>query len=163
MKVESKAQLNSLRMSSQKVRLVADVIRGLPVDEARVQLQFSRKAAAKPLYTLLNSAIANAVHNHKLDPKTLVVSTIYVNDGAVLKRWMPRAMGRATPLRKRSSHITVVLSGESHESGAERKVGTEAETVTEVKDTIAPASKTKKKSTVSKVSKPRARSRATAS
>ncbi len=111
--MEAKAQLNSLRMSPQKVRLIVDLIRGMHVREAQAQLQFSRKAAAKPVLTLLNSAIANAVNNHKMDASQLVISTIFVNEGVVLKRWMPRAQGRATPLRKRSSHITLVLSGES--------------------------------------------------
>ncbi len=119
MNVESKAQLNSLRMSPQKVRLVADVIRGMHVRDAEAQLLFSRKAAAKPLHTLLKSAVANAVHNHKMDPNSLVISTIYVNEGVVLKRWMPRAQGRATPLRKRSSHITIVLNGEAAQSKKE--------------------------------------------
>lgn len=145
-------------MSSQKVRLVADVIRGMHVLEAKVQLQFSRKAAAKPLATLLNSAIANAVHNHQLDPKTLVVSTIFVNDGTVLKRWMPRAMGRATPLRKRSSHITMVLSGEKMVSSKETKIVEETDATSETTKT-----KTKKSTKTSKVSKPRAPHRATAS
>ncbi len=155
--VEAKAQLNSLRMSPQKVRLVADLIRGLHVREAEAQLQFSRKAAAKPLYILLKSAIANAAHNHKIDTSTLVISTIFVNEGVVLKRWMPRAMGRATPLRKRSSHVTLVLSGESSATPDTKEKKVESETET---PGSAPQ---KKKTTVKKVTKPRARKRASAS
>lgn len=160
MKIEAKAQLNSLRMSPQKVRLIADLIRGMHVRDAQVQLQFSRKAAAKPLYTLLNSAIANALHNHNLDVSTLVISTIFVNEGTVLKRWMPRAMGRATPLRKRSSHITLVLSGDAVQSVAANDTTTEVVSETVVSKS---KSKTKKASTKKTTAKPRARSRAQAS
>lgn len=149
MKVESKAQLNSLRMSPQKVRLVANLIRGISVRDAQVQLQFSRKAAAKPLFTLLNSAVANAVHNHQMDPQSLVVSTIFVNDGAVLKRWMPRAQGRATPLRKRSSHITIVLTGEAASAAPKEVAATEV--VSEVE--TAPQKEVKK----TRTRKPRAK------
>ena len=157
MNVESKAQLNSLRMSPQKVRLVADVIRGMHVRDAEAQLLFSRKAAAKPLHTLLKSAVANAVHNHKMDPNSLVVSTIYVNEGVVLKRWMPRAQGRATPLRKRSSHITIVLNGE----GAQSK--TEVVTTENTGD-VAPKTPSKTKKPARKTAaKPRTVSRAKAS
>jgi large subunit ribosomal protein L22 len=115
MNVQAKAQLNSLRMSPQKVRLLADLVRGLRVDEALRQLSFSQKHAARPLKKLIDSAIANAVHNHALQKETLKVETIFVNGGSVLKRWMPRAMGRATPIRKRTSHITLILSGEVDE------------------------------------------------
>lgn len=154
MKLESKAQLNSLRMSPQKVRLVVDLIRGMHVQDASAQLQFSRKAAAKPLYTLLQSAIANAVHNHRMDTTTLVISSIFVNEGAVLKRWMPRAQGRATPLRKRSSHITLVLTGEGSASApiaSEEVVATDAPVDTKKSTT----KKTVKKTTTAK--KPRAK------
>lgn len=160
MKLESKAQLNSLRMSPQKVRLVVDLIRGMHVQDASAQLQFSRKAAAKPLYTLLQSAIANAVHNHGMDTKTLVISSIFVNEGAVLKRWMPRAQGRATPLRKRSSHITLVLTGE----GATKSVAETAPASAEVVPTDASTdaeSKPVKKTRATK--KPRTKSKAQAS
>jgi len=164
MKLESKAQLNSLRMSPQKVRLVVDLIRGMHVQDASAQLQFSRKAAAKPLYTLLQSAIANAVHNHKMDTATLVISSIFVNEGTVLKRWMPRAQGRATPLRKRSSHITLVLTGEgtTQSSSKEASVSEEVSTV----DAPAETKKTKAKKTTTKTStakKPRAKTKAQAS
>lgn len=115
MKVQAKAQLNSLKMTPQKVRLLADLIRGLSVAQALQQLSFSRKHAARPLKKLLESAIANADHNHSLKKEILKVETIFVNEGSTLKRWMPRAMGRATPLRKRTSHITLVLSGEIDE------------------------------------------------
>lgn len=115
MNVQAKAQLKHLRMSPQKVRLIANLIRGLHVVEARKQLMFSSKHAARPVLKLLNSAVANAIHNHDIKEDTLKIETIFVDEGSVLRRWMPRAMGRATPLRKRSSHITLILVGEAQE------------------------------------------------
>lgn len=162
MKLESKAQLNSLRMSPQKVRLVVDLIRGMHVQDASAQLQFSRKAAAKPLYTLLQSAIANAVHNHNMDTKTLVISSIFVNEGAVLKRWMPRAQGRATPLRKRSSHITLVLTGEGTKSAESANVSEDVSSVDVTAETATQSvKKTARKTGTAK--KSRAKTKATAS
>ncbi len=128
--METKAQLKSLRMSPRKVRLVTDVIRGLQVDEALNQLQFSTKDAALPVKKLLDSAIANAVHNHNMSRESLVVGHTFVNGGAILYRWMPRAMGRATPIRKRTSHITIVLEGEATEK-EKVEVTEEAPTVVE--------------------------------
>jgi len=115
MNFEATAQLNSLRISPRKVRLVTDVIKGLPVERARQELKFSAKDAARPVLKLLESAVANAVHNHHLKPETLVVKHTAVNGGSILYRWMPRAMGRATPLRKRTAHVSMVLSGEVDE------------------------------------------------
>jgi len=134
MTVETKAQLRSLRMSPQKVRLVADLVRGMRVSDALVQLKFSPKRAAKPLCKLLESAIANASHNHQLDTSSLVISTIFVNEGSMLKRWMPRAMGRATPLRKRSSHITLVLVGTRADESASTSPISEVDTATKKVD-----------------------------
>jgi len=121
MKVQTKAQLKHLRMTPQKVRLVAGLVRGLDVNKALEQLQFSSKQAALPVKKLIESAVANAKHNHNVKEETLKVETIFVDEGSVLKRWMPRAMGRATPLRKKSSHITVVLTGEADETKKEVK------------------------------------------
>ncbi len=138
MNVQAKAQLRHLRMSPQKVRLVAGLIRGLSVAEARKQLMFSSKRAARPVLKLLNSAVANATHNHDINEETLKVETIFVNEGATLRRWMPRAMGRATPLRKRSSHITLVLAGEAAEKVEKAEATKEEqpeETKTEEKET----------------------------
>lgn len=109
--METKAHLNNFRMSPRKVRLVTDMIRGLSVEAALQQLQFSRKHAARPVMKLLQSAVANALHNHQAERETLMVTSTLVNSGATLHRWMPRAMGRATPIRKRTSHVTIVLSG----------------------------------------------------
>ncbi len=104
------AKLNSLRMSPRKVRLVAGLIRRMRVNDAETQLQFLNKAASEPVLKLLRSAKANAEHNFKLDAESLWVSHITVNDGKTLKRWRPRAYGRAGAIRKRTSHITLKLS-----------------------------------------------------
>jgi len=103
------AKLNYLRMSPRKVRLVANLIKGLDVVEAKHQLRFLTKKAALPLAKLLDSAVANAKHNFNLDKNNLYIAKILVNQGPTLKRWMPRAFGRATPIAKRTSHITLVL------------------------------------------------------
>ena len=155
MKVQTKAQLNFLRMTPQKVRLVAGLVRGLEVSRALEQLQFSSKQAALPVKKLIESAIANAKHNHNIKEETLKIETIFVNEGSVLKRWMPRAMGRATPLRKKSSHITVILSGEAEEiKKATKKTETKAEAKKEeVKTEEKVAKKTKEVKTTKKVTK----------
>lgn len=108
--MEVKAQVKYIRMSPRKVRLVVNLIRGLDIEEAAHQLRFMTKAAAKPVLKLLNSAIANAVNNFKLQKENLYIKDITVNSGPTLKRWQPRAFGRATPIRKRSSHIEIVLA-----------------------------------------------------
>jgi len=143
MKVQTKAQLRFLRISPQKVRLVVGLIRGLSIDKALDQLKFSGKQAALPVKKLLESAIANAKHNDNAKEETLKIETVFVNEGSTLRRWMPRAMGRATPLRKRSSHITIILSGEAEETKKETKKE-ETETKEEVKKEVT-AKKTEKK------------------
>lgn len=109
---QAKAKLNELRMSPRKVRLLADLIRDMDADEAKAQLRLSKKRAAKPMLKLLNSAIANAENNQNLDKSTLTVKIATVDDGPTLKRHKPRAFGRTTPIRKRSSHAKIVLEGE---------------------------------------------------
>ncbi|MBW6440571.1 50S ribosomal protein L22 [Patescibacteria group bacterium] len=113
--MEVVAHLRNLRTSPRKVRLVANVIRGMKVDEAKIQLEFLGKKSSDPILTLMNSAIANAKHNFDLSDKGLYVSKIFVNEGVTLKRWIPRAMGRASAIHKRTSHITIVLEGEKNE------------------------------------------------
>ena len=104
------AKLNYLRIAPRKVRLVADSIRGLSVNEAEAQLSLKPKRAGLPLIKLLHSAIANAKHNQQLDASRLFIKEIRVDQGPTLKRFMPRAMGRATPIHKKSSHIMLVLA-----------------------------------------------------
>lgn len=104
-----------VRVSARKMRLVADQVRGKKIAEARSVLAFSTKAAAKVVDKTIASAAANAENNHDLSGDELYVRSIYVNEGPTLKRFRPRAMGRATKIRKRTSHLTVEL--------AERKEG----------------------------------------
>jgi large subunit ribosomal protein L22 len=103
------ARLRQLRMSPRKVRLVVDLIRGKPVELAMQRLAFCRRAAAEPVAKLLRSAIANA-EQRELDVHQLVVEQAFVDEGPTSRRWLPRAMGRATRIRRRSSHITLVLN-----------------------------------------------------
>lgn len=103
------AKLNYLRMSPSKVRLVLDEIRGEKVDEAVAILSLSEKVAAEPILKLLNSAIANAENNLGMNRDELYVAETYANEGPTLKRIRPRAMGRATRIRKRTSHVTIIL------------------------------------------------------
>jgi len=119
--MEVKAKLNYLRIAPRKVRLVADLIRGKKVKEARTLLEFSLKKAARVMKKLLESGVANAKNNFHLDEKTLVVSEIRVDEGPKLKRWRPRARGRAAEIQKKTSHITLVLSG-GKEKKAEKEI-----------------------------------------
>jgi large subunit ribosomal protein L22 len=107
MKVFSK--LKYLKIAPRKTRLVADLIRGKKVEEAKPILNFTVKKAAKPILKLLNSAIANAGNDLNLDSKNLYIDKIIVDEGPKYKRWMPRARGRVTEIQKKSSHITLVL------------------------------------------------------
>ena len=107
--MEVQAHLRNLRISPRKVRLIADVIRGMNVSNAKIQLEFINKKSSQPVLKLLNSAIANAKHNFNLSEDNLYISKIFVNEGTTLKRWIPRAMGRASSINKRTSHITIAL------------------------------------------------------
>ena len=106
---EARAKLSYARISSRKVKIVIDLIRNKSVGEALAILKFTPKAGAEIVEKLLNSAIANAQNNHNMDVDKLYVAEIYANQGPTLKRVMPRAQGRAFRIRKRTSHITVVL------------------------------------------------------
>ena len=104
------ASLKWLRMSPRKVRLVVDLIRGQSVGQALSLLNFCDKAAAKPVTKLLRSAVANADDRGGFDLDRLFVETAVVNEGPTWRRWLPRAMGRATRIRKRTSHVTLILA-----------------------------------------------------
>ena len=106
------ASLRFLRMSPRKGRLVVDAIRGMSVGAAETKLTFLPKLAAHPVHKLLRSAIANADHNFHLKEESLFIKTIVADGGPTLKRSRPRAFGRAAPIRKRTTHITLVLSDE---------------------------------------------------
>ena len=101
------------RIAPQKARRMVDLIRGLPAREAQTVLRFSPQAASETVGKVLDSAIANAEHNHSLDVEALVVTSAFVDEGPMLKRFRPRAQGRAYRIRKRTSHITVVVSEDS--------------------------------------------------
>ena len=104
------AHLRHLRIAPRKVRKVAQTMKGKPAKHAETQLRFMRKAAALQLLKLLRSAIANARHNFQLDADSLIVRSVRVDGGPVLKRSMPRSRGMANPIRKRTSHITLTLT-----------------------------------------------------
>ncbi|HBV76571.1 MULTISPECIES: 50S ribosomal protein L22 [Vibrio] len=108
--MEAIAKHNFARISPQKARLVADQIRGKSVDQALEILTFSNKKAAELIKKVLDSAIANAEHNEGADIDDLSVAKIFVDEGPIMKRIMPRAKGRADRILKRSSHITIVVA-----------------------------------------------------
>ena len=106
----TRAVLRHSHVSAYKVRAVLDLIRGMDVQRAREALQFSERDAAQVVDKLLRSAVANAENNDGLDPEGLYVSACYADEGPTLKRWRPRARGRATRIRKRTCHVTVIVS-----------------------------------------------------
>jgi ribosomal protein L22 len=105
-----RAQAKYVRTSARKARLVCEHIRGKTVAEARAILDFTPRAVAKDWKKVLESAVANAEHNHELLGEDLVVQAAYADEGPTLKRFQPRAMGRATRIRKRTSHLTITLT-----------------------------------------------------
>lgn len=107
--MEAKAIAKNIRISPQKARLVGDLVRGNNVESAINTLRFMPKKAARIIRKLIESAVANANQNEAIDVDTLYIKTVFVDGGPMLKRIRPRAMGRATKILKRSSHITVVL------------------------------------------------------
>jgi large subunit ribosomal protein L22 len=114
--MEVAARLKFVRLSPQKCRLVCDLIRGLPIERALDTLKFSSKRAAAVLKKVVDSAIANAEHNHGADIDDLKVAQVYVDQGPTYKRMMARAKGRGTRILKQTSHITVILSDERSKS-----------------------------------------------
>jgi ribosomal protein L22 len=118
--VEVRATARYVRTSARKARLVCDHIRGKSVTEARAILAFTPRAAAKPWSKLLESAVANAEHNHELVGEDLRIAAVLADEGPTLKRFQPRAMGRATKIRKRTSHLTIILSPLDVPSGTRR-------------------------------------------
>lgn len=107
--MEVKATQKHIRMATRKVRLVCALIRGLDVEDARHTLRFTRKAIAPEIQKLLQSVVANATNNNKLEKANLFVKEVLVNQGPTMKRVMPRSQGRAYRILKRSSHVTIVL------------------------------------------------------
>ncbi|MBZ5751430.1 MULTISPECIES: 50S ribosomal protein L22 [Metabacillus] len=107
---QSKAVARTVRIAPRKVRLVLDLIRGKQVGEAVAILNHTPKAASPVVEKVLKSAVANAEHNYEMDINSLVVTEAYANEGPTLKRFRPRAQGRASAINKRTSHITIILS-----------------------------------------------------
>jgi len=108
--MEAKAQARHVRVTPMKARRVVDLIRGKQATEAIAVLQFAPQAAAETVYKVLESAVANAETTEDLDRADLVVSNCQVDEGPTMKRWRPRAQGRATRILKRTSHITLVVT-----------------------------------------------------
>jgi large subunit ribosomal protein L22 len=121
-----KATAKYVRMSPTKVRRVVDLIRGLPATEAQAVVKFDAHAASEPVGKVLDSAIANAEHlahvrSQRLDPEDLFITEAFVDEGPTLKRFRPRAQGRAYRIRKRTSHITIVVAPTQEEAAAPRR------------------------------------------
>lgn len=117
--MEAKAHARYIRIAPRKVRLVVDLIRGKEVGEAISILRHTPKGSSPIIEKLLNSAVANAEHNYNLDPNNLVISEAYVNEGPTMKRFRPRAQGRASRINKRTSHITIVVRENKPEAVSE--------------------------------------------
>jgi large subunit ribosomal protein L22 len=152
MKQQTTATLKYAKMSPRKARLLIDLVRGMRVGEAMQQLQFSEKSLGLPLLKLLRSAVANAEHNHNIDKESLMVKTAFVDNGPIQYRWTPRAHGRASPIRKRTAHVTIILEGDVDEkkpkAKSQKPKGEESEskeTVTTEETVATEEKKTKKK------------------
>ncbi len=108
--MEVKAIAKTVRVPARKARLVLDLIRGKDIKEAAAILQFTPNYAASVTGKVLKSAVSNATHNNGLDEEKLFVKACYADDSTIIKRWMPRAKGQASPIHKRTSHITVIVA-----------------------------------------------------
>ena len=144
--MEIKVQLNNLRIAPRKTRQLIDVVRNKNVAEARALLEFTTKRAADPVLKLLNSAVASAVNDLKLQESNLYISKITADEGPKMKRSFPMSRGRAYPILKRSSHIVLVLSELKPTAAKELKpVKTETEAIKETKLAAKPKKETKKR------------------
>lgn len=117
--MQAKAVAKTIRIAPRKVRLVLDLIRGKEVGEAISILNLTNKRASPIVEKLIKSAVANAEHNYDMDTDNLIISETYADEGPTLKRFRPRAQGRATKINKRTSHITVVVSEPTWEEEVE--------------------------------------------
>jgi large subunit ribosomal protein L22 len=122
----TRAQVRHLRVSAYKAREVLDLIRGLHVDDADGVLEFTDRAVAADIRKVLGAAVANAEHNDEIDPNELYVSACFADEGPTMKRWRPRARGRATRIRKRTCHITLIVSRMDPKKLEQRRARTEA-------------------------------------
>ncbi|NBU85645.1 MAG: 50S ribosomal protein L22 [Actinobacteria bacterium] len=115
----ARASARFVRVTPQKARRVINLIRGMSAAEAQTLLRFAPQTASEPIGKVLDSAVANATNNYNLDPRTLVITEAYVDEGPTMKRFRPRAQGRASQILKRTSHITVVV--ESVDADSQKK------------------------------------------
>lgn len=115
--MQARSEAKFIRIAPRKVRLLVNLIRGMHIQAARAQLKFATKHSSEPILKALNSAVANAAHNLKADTKDFYVLQAFVNEGPKIKRYTPKAQGRATLIRKRTSHITIVV-GDKEEAKA---------------------------------------------
>ncbi len=122
----TRAQVRHLRVSAYKAREVLDLIRNKHVDDADGILEFTERAVAVEIRKVLSAAVANAEHNDEIDPNELFVSACYADEGPTLKRWRPRARGRATRIRKRTCHVTIIVSRMDAKQLEQRRARTEA-------------------------------------
>ena len=143
---EAMATARFIRMSPSKARQVVDLIRGRHVDEARQMLAFTQRGATLPVRKVLESAIANAEHNRSLAADELFIARAWVDEGPTLRRFRPRAMGRATRINKRTCHISVVVGRPEEEAPVERP----KKRSTRRKSTQSPGKKTTAKKTTAK-------------
>lgn len=134
--MEIRAEAKYIRMSPKKIRLVVETVRGLPLEKTINVLSFSPRRAAKPVLKVINSAIANAEHNFNFKKDDLFIKSLVVNEGPALKRWMPKARGAATPIKRRGSHILVVLGTKKDKISAKAKTAAKA-----VSETFTPPQK----------------------
>lgn len=148
-------------MAPRKARLMATVIKGLSVNDAEAQLSINPKRASEPVLKLLRSAIANAVNNAKMDPAKLIVKEVRVDGGPMLKRWLPRAQGRATPIQKKSSHITLVLEESDKVKAVRFTMAKKAEKITKAKAETIKKVAAKKVKTEEKSEKPKTKTEKT--
>jgi large subunit ribosomal protein L22 len=118
--LKARATAKHVRVTPMKARRVIDLVRGKSVEDALAILKFAPQAASEPVYKVVASAAANAENNLGADPRTLVITTAYADEGATLKRFQPRAQGRAFRIRKRTSHITVIVESLPKTGGTSR-------------------------------------------
>lgn len=142
-KQQVKATLRYLHIAPRKVGLVVNALKGLSANEAEAQLLFRTKRSSHPVLKLLRSAIANAKNNFKLNPETLVIKEIRVDQGPMLKRFLPRAMGRATPIHKKMSHVSITLESKEKPKEARFTIATKAKKVKNEKAKSAPKAENK--------------------
>jgi len=112
----ARASARFVRVTPQKARRVINLIRGMSAAEAQTLLRFAPQTASEPIGKVLDSAVANAKNNYNLDPRTLVITEAYVDEGPTMKRFRPRAQGRASQILKRTSHITVIVESVNADS-----------------------------------------------